>query len=199
MNLFILSACPRQCAQWMFDVHIVKIITEAIQMLCVAKRMRDPEADHSGLYGASHVNHPVTIWVRESAENYRWTMALCDAMHDEWKYRFDHEESRVHGAYQKMLLLDPPRDEAFPQRSLTKFAQAMPEEYRCDDSIEAYHRYYQSPDKQRLASWRKRDRPDWFVPDPRFFGLRLRRLAKEDGIGPAPIVERLRPRKKKTT
>ena len=42
MNLFILSLCFRECAEWMFDKHISKMIVEAVQMLSTAKRVLDP-------------------------------------------------------------------------------------------------------------------------------------------------------------
>ena len=43
MNLFILSRNPVQCAKWMMDKHIIKIILEAAQMLSTAKRVLDPD------------------------------------------------------------------------------------------------------------------------------------------------------------
>ena len=71
MNLFILSLCFRECAEWMFDKHISKMIVEAVQMLSTAKRVLDPleeGSDEEGvkLYKISHKNHPVSIWIRTS-------------------------------------------------------------------------------------------------------------------------------------
>jgi hypothetical protein len=45
---------------------------------------------------------------------------------------------------------------------LTPFAQAMPDEYKHEDAVIAYRQYYQSPEKRRLASWKKRPKPEWF-------------------------------------
>ena len=48
-------------------------------------------------------------------------------------------------------------------RGLTPFALAMPDEYKSDDAVESYRRYYMSPEKQRIASWnKKRERPEWY-------------------------------------
>jgi hypothetical protein len=44
---------------------------------------------------------------------------------------------------------------------LTPFAQAMPEQYRSDDAVEAYRAYYRG-DKRHLATWSKRDVPTWW-------------------------------------
>lgn len=66
MNLFILSLCFRECAEWMFDKHISKMIVEAVQMLSTAKRVLGPsEADSEEIkiYKISHKNHPVSIWI----------------------------------------------------------------------------------------------------------------------------------------
>jgi hypothetical protein len=38
----------------------------------------------------------------------------------------------------------------------------MPDEYKGEDAVEAYRRYYQSPDKKKLASWKRRTPPAWY-------------------------------------
>ena len=43
MNLFILSLCFRECAEALFDKHVSKILLEAVQMLCTAKRILHPD------------------------------------------------------------------------------------------------------------------------------------------------------------
>ena len=167
MNLFILSRNLQECVEWMFDKHIGKIILEAIQMLCTALRLLDPDGDiHTKvkLYRIAHKNHPVTVWMRTSLENYLWTLDLVDVMHQEWKYRYDHPEEKVHASYKLMPFLREyaPSADKFPSSGLTPFAQAMPDEYKHEDPIVAYQQYYQSPEKQRIASWKKRPRPAWY-------------------------------------
>ena len=164
MNLFILSKCYKECAEFMYDKHIVKIILEAVQMLCTAKLLLDPPTDGTELYKISHKNHPVSSWIRESLENYTWTLNLVDAMHTEWKYRYGHPPHIQHKSYEVALYLAgfPPPESAFPKSGITKFALAMPDMYKCEDPIESYRKYYQSPEKKRLASWKKREPPHWF-------------------------------------
>ena len=48
-------------------------------------------------------------------------------------------------------------------------AQAMPDDYKYkgDDItpehvVEAYRKYYQSQDKQKIASWKNRPKPEWY-------------------------------------
>lgn len=170
MNLFILSLCFRECAEWMFDKHISKMIVEAVQMLSTAKRVLDPleeGSDEEGgvkIYKISHKNHPVSIWIRTSLENYLWTLDMVDAMHEEWRFRYGHPETKIHASYkiaQYLREAAPPADR-FPESGLTPFAQAMPDEYKGEDAVEAYRKYYQSPDKRRIASWKRRTPPAWY-------------------------------------
>lgn len=166
MNLFILSLCFQDCARYMFDKHISKIILEACQMLCTAKRLLDTGFDDSvfPLYKIAHKNHPVTIWMRQSYENYMWTIGLIEAMHDEWKFRYDHPSTKQHKSFMVAMWLkeNPPSKEQFSQVGLTPFAMAMPDMYKGEDPVESYRQYYQSPEKRKLASWKKRETPDWF-------------------------------------
>jgi hypothetical protein len=152
----------------MFDKHISKMIVEAVQMLSTAKRVLGPsEADSEEIkiYKISHKNHPVSIWIRTSLENYLWTLDMVDAMHEEWRFRYGHPETKLHASYKiaQYLRRAAPSASQFPERGLTPFAQAMPVEYKDEDAVEAYRRYYQSPDKRRIASWKKRTAPHWYV------------------------------------
>ena len=129
MNLFILSYIPTECAEMMMDVHIVKIILEAVQMLSTAKRVLEAYGSEYDkivndgsltkkdlqlfkvnikkkanlidipVYKVAHVAHPVCIWVRKNYENYYWTLELVEAMHNEWRYRYGHSDKVFHKSY----------------------------------------------------------------------------------------------------
>jgi hypothetical protein len=45
MNLCILSLIQREIAEAMMDKHVSKILLEAVQMLCTAKCLVDPNDD----------------------------------------------------------------------------------------------------------------------------------------------------------
>jgi len=87
MNLFILSIIQREIAQFMMDKHVSKILLEAVQMLCSAKRILDPEDEETNtrLYKLAHKNHPVTIWCRKSRANYIWTLDLIEELHKDYR------------------------------------------------------------------------------------------------------------------
>ena len=167
MNLFILSLCFKECAESMFDKHIYKILLEAVQMLCTAIQIVDPDnevKDKTQIYKIAHKNHPVTIWMRTSLDNYLWALELVEAMHNEWKYRYNHPPEKLHKSYivAKYLKDFAPSADKFPSVGLTPFALAMPVDCKCDEPVEAYRKYYQTPDKQRIASWKKREKPGWY-------------------------------------
>ena len=168
MNLFILSTIVEECAECMFDKHIVKIILEAVQMLCTTIRLVDPTNEifqHIKVYKIAHKNHPVTIWMRTSLENYRWTLDLVDAMHEEWQYRYNHPPEKQHKSYIVATYLRKyaPSADKFSSTGLTPFAMAMPAECKSEDPIVSYRKYYQTDSKQKLASWKKRGKPDWYT------------------------------------
>ena len=87
MNIFYLDRNPVIAAQMMCDKHVVKMILESAQMLSTAHRVLDGDdrANETGLYKMAHKNHPSTIWVRASSENYRWLWKHFDAL-----FQFDY-------------------------------------------------------------------------------------------------------------
>lgn len=165
MNLFILSLIQREIAEYMMDKHVAKILLEAVQMLCSAKRVLDPDDKiNDKLYKLTHKNHPVTIWCRASRENFVWVLDLIDELHKEWKFRYGHPETKVHKSYLVALILRENIPTNFPDSGLTMFALAMPDEYKGEDPIQAYRNYYMSPEKQKIASWKKkRTKPEWYI------------------------------------
>ena len=166
MNLFILSLIQKEIAQFMMDKHISKILLEAVQMLCSAKRILDPEDEvNEKIYKLAHKNHPVTIWCRKSKANFIWTLELVEELHKEWRFRYGHPETKFHKSYLMAVILreNLPTDDKFEEIGLTPFALAMPNEYKSYDPVEAYRNYYMSEEKQKIASWKKgRERPEWY-------------------------------------
>ena len=106
MNLFILSLIQREIAQYMMDKHVSKILLEAVQMLCSAKRVLDPDDEvNDRIYKLAHKNHPVTIWCRKSKANFIWTLDLVEELHKEWRFRYRHSENKFHKSYLVSLIL----------------------------------------------------------------------------------------------
>jgi hypothetical protein len=166
MNLFILSLIQREIAEYMMDKHVSKILLEAVQMLCSAKRILDPnDPINNIIYKLAHKNHPVTIWCRKSKANFLWTLDLVKELHKEWRFRYGHPKTKYHKSYLMALILrqNMPSEDKFEEIGLTSFALAMPVEYKTEDPVESYRKYYMSTEKQKIATWNKgRNKPYWY-------------------------------------
>ena len=166
MNLFILSLIQKEIAEYMMDKHVSKILLEAVQMLCSAKRILDPEDEiNERIYKVAHKNHPVTIWCRKSKTNFVWVLDLIEELHNEWKFRYGHPENKFHKSYLVAMCLrdNIPTDDKFEEQGLTPFALAIPDKYKTSDPVLSYRNYYMSEEKQKIASWKKkREKPTWY-------------------------------------
>ena len=102
----------------MFDKHVSKILLEAVLMLCTAKRILHPNHNDEEfkLYKITHKNHPVSLWMRQSYENYTWALQHVEAIHEEWKYRYGHPAEKQHKSYVVALYLKEhaPTPDEFP-------------------------------------------------------------------------------------
>jgi hypothetical protein len=86
MNIFILDTNPRIAAKMHCDKHVPKMILETAQMLSTAHHVYDtPQAPL--VYKKAHLNHPCTIWVRESVDNYSWAFELFRELNNEFVRR----------------------------------------------------------------------------------------------------------------
>lgn len=95
MNLFVTSECPRESAIALDDKRVGKLLMEANQMLSLAVKIHHENLDwfeHVGpgkiSDGFAHKNHPVSMWVRKTRENFRWCMEHAYHLADEFKLRF---------------------------------------------------------------------------------------------------------------
>lgn len=147
MNIFATFDCPIQSARAHCDVHVIKMILESAQLLSAVHVLTTGE---QVAYKLSHANHPCTIWVLESAENYRWLFEMFLALLREYEYRFD----KVHktDTHVEALRRVPV---PLPEIGLTPFAQAIPEELRGRCAHDAYKRHI----IRKMQEWPRRVKP----------------------------------------
>jgi len=184
LNIFYIDEDPRQCAEWMVDRHVVKMILETAQLLSTAHRVLDGKetivegwVDEFGvkhkkkklwvladgrddvLYRATHINHPSAIWVRTSVENYNWLVDHLFALGDEFRYRYD--KPQAHASIIKMgyELQSPPHN--LKEWDWTPMPCCMPDCYKTSDNPVICYRNYYRDAKSELHSWKKRDKPHW--------------------------------------
>ena len=93
----------------------------------------------------------------ETSENYKWHWLHALTLCREYTSRYE----KIHSAQNLIenILCGLPR--RIPSGELTPFAQAMPEEYKNPDAVEAYRAYYLG-EKTAFAEWKYSETPSWF-------------------------------------
>ena len=150
MNIFVLDSNIIEAARAHNDRHIVKMPTEAVQLLC--------SAHDNAPMKKSHNNHPCAKWTRESLENYMWLLDFAQALFDEYTNRY----KKIHGSL-KYLEWCRANIPDLPSIGLTPFAQAMPVECKDPDAIVAYRKYYIDYKwDPKVFRWAHTPMPEWF-------------------------------------
>lgn len=154
MNIFILDLNTVKSAKAHCNTHTIKMVQELSQILSTVLIKHNQQA----LYKATHQNHPCTIWAGLTSANFKYTRKLGLELCKEYTHRYG-KVLQVQEFLQNMKV-----PESLTKGKLTEFAQAMPEQYRCKDSVTAYRNYYLG-EKICQDGWRweykNRQKPDW--------------------------------------
>jgi hypothetical protein len=188
MNLFYLDEDFEKCAQAHVDKHIVKMPLEVAQLLCTAiwvdehlgfipRALTKPESDKLNAlkkeikhlspeerpltpYLPMMYNHPCTIWVRSSLDNFEWTHCYGNALNEEYCYRYGKRHKSIEEVVNKL-----PEPKNMLRVGFTRFGLAMPDVLKdYDNPIQSYRDYYHL-DKATFAAWTGRSKPDWWRED----------------------------------
>lgn len=161
MNVFALDNDPVEAARMQCDRHVVKMPTEAAQMLTTVL------VKHGvGVTGwkPTHPHHRCTLWAGETRSNFEWLCEHAFALVEEHGRRYPHTSAGVLGHKAGPVIVEAVGyAERVPAGPLTPFAQAMPEVYRDPDPVTAYRAYYIN-DKARFATWRAPATPPSWWP-----------------------------------
>ena len=157
MNIFYLDTSPKESAIMHCDKHCVKMILETAQLLCTAHRELDGNywADKVGLYQSTHKNHPSAVWVRGSSEHYWWALGLFVHLCKEYTARYG--KSHKSAEIMQLLCIAPMN---IKEIGFTDPPQCMPDEYKCENTVEAYRNYYLG-EKMGFAKWNYTPTPEW--------------------------------------
>ena len=182
MDIFVLDRDPVVAAQMQCDRHVVKMVLESAQMLSTAVNLLGGDAR----YKTAHVNHPCSVWARETAGNFLWLydhgMALAKEYTERYGKRHKSEEVIQDCMYQWEAGwiwsgADP--------HLVTPHPLCMPDEYKTDDVVQSYRAYYLG-DKVRFAQWNKtRPAPQWWAQGGEDVVGRLAWIAA-DAVSPSP-------------
>lgn len=185
MNIFVTNLDPVLAAKDLCDKHICKMSLETCQVLCSVhwvgwQKVLAPPAELRGKklkewlaanipdpslvppYSMTHVNHPCSVWARQTPENYAWLaehgLGLCH------EYTARYGKTIKSETVTQWAIDTPPPTWASTGTGLTPFALAMPEEYKVPgDPVQSYRNYYLGS-KVRFAKWRHGPEPSWWKP-----------------------------------
>lgn len=152
MNIFILDIDPGLAAQFHADKHVVKMILESAQLLSTAHYALDGVVRD---YKPTHINHPCSIWTRQTTSNYTWLYSLFKELSAEYTRRYGKEHKSW--ATLKDVLRVAPR--SILRDTMTPFALAMPDKYKSGNPVTSYRNYYKG-EKQNMLTY-KTTTPYW--------------------------------------
>lgn len=111
---------------------------------------------------ATHVNHPCGIWVRKSADNYKWLYELFLALCEEKTHRYPKGPNDTLTKYGDFLS-NPPKN--ILSKGFTEPPLVMPNVYKKHGDPATSYRNFYIGDKFRFAKWTNRNIPRWFFKD----------------------------------
>lgn len=154
MNIFYLDHRTKECAQYHYDTHVVKMILESAQLLSTAHHL----CGEGGPYKVTHQNHPSAIWVRQSPNHYSWLYALMIDLGKEYTHRYGKVHKTIEN-HAQTLWKTPSAIKALGD-AWQEPPQAMPDDCKHASAIEAYRKYY-TTHKRNLLKYTNREIPKW--------------------------------------
>lgn len=150
MNIFYLDHDITKSTAYLVDKHVVKMPLETTQILSTARHINGMQSP----YKPTHINHPCVKWAAKSQANYRWLHSYADKLFAEYTFRY----GKQHGS--QKYLEDLTNCDNLPLDTFVIPPQCMPDEFKADDTVEAYRNYYRLG-KQHIHSWKLRPKPEW--------------------------------------
>ena len=173
MNLFVLDQNPEKAAALSQDLHVRKMTPETAQLLAngfsLEQLMFAPKTQTGNVRKYSYIHHPVSKWVLQSKENFKWALKHGTALCEEFYYRF--EKEHFCSTFIKWANIHNPLNVA--EGPFTEHPQCFVKDYPelivPNNPVKGYRNYYRVAKRQFLfkgkivkASWTKRTIPDWF-------------------------------------
>lgn len=161
MNIFMLDGDPKIAAQSHCDKHIVKMPLETAQLMCTALWLNGVPAH----YKQTHINHPMSIWVRQGKINWEWTYELGIYLCKEYTFRYGrrHACQSVIERCMNDSIYNCPQLSFHLGNSGNIVPLCMPDQYKVvGDPVQSYRNYYIFG-KRDIATWNKtRAKPTWY-------------------------------------
>ena len=175
LNLYALHANPFVAGTMQHDVHTRKMFLESTQMgatVCRELGFNDDDLIKYSIvtkagtpYKSTHAKHPCVLWILESPANRGWFINHLIMMSAECQARFKKKYACTMPAMGIARLFDDYNLVA-DWEDHTPFAQAMPEEYRNEDAVQAYRDYYLGDKMEQMNSQSILKHSVWTLGEP---------------------------------
>lgn len=160
MNIFPIDKNPKRCVKMMCDQHIVKILTEAVELYCSALSGNELYKQIPQELKYKNVKSPWVNWAKDKRNRY-WLSYYIYWLNEEYKYRF-HKEHKAYEVFKTVAT----QVKEFPYiyislRYPKEFLQLVDDDSKCEDSVEAYKKYYKYKYKNFKIPmrWTNRQKP----------------------------------------
>lgn len=161
MQIFVLDVDPNLAARFACDRHVVKICTEAGQILTTA--LHNKVVDQQGCclpeghWKPTHKAHPLCKWA-ENQTHAEWVLEYGLALCREYTTRYGGKIHKTEAYLRKLDL------SFLPVGSWEGFLQVIPEEFKDPTNpVKAYRNYYLGPRISAFATWKNRNPPEWWI------------------------------------
>ena len=122
MNLFLLSKSARRSAKYQCNVHVNKMLLEAVQMLYTAwyvnrKSLPSMHRTLTPFKKIRNHNHPMARWVRKTKNNYRFALRHAFALAKEFYKRSKKKIKKEHACVAHLRRLE---EWGFPEKETSE-------------------------------------------------------------------------------
>lgn len=166
MNIFPIDKNPKKCVEMMCDQHIIKILTEAVEIYC-SSLIGNPLYDsipQDKKY--KYVKSPWVKWAKDK-RNRHWLAYYIYHLNKEYEYRFNGQH-RAYKIFEHVCntVKECPYlhvDLKYPK----DFLQLVDDNSKCENGIQAYKNYYRYKERTFKVPmrWTKRDKPKFLNND----------------------------------
>ena len=109
-------------------------------------------------YRHTHINHPMSKWVRSTKGNFDWVLTHALALCGEYTRRY--QKTHKTQAVLEWIKMNPP---SIPSGDFNDPPQCFGDFTSCksEDFVSSYRKYYQIA-KKDIARWAHSEKPSWF-------------------------------------
>ncbi len=186
MKVFVLDRDPRQCARWLIDEHVEKVLINAVKIMSTVHRIKNKTTKdyHHFLDDDPHIRFILPKatnilsfdvgWIRYSAINYFWLADHAVALSDEYTYRHGKVHKYKKNGLLHWLAINSPFTERCEHKEFGVVTRVFPDEYKGIMAKATHtttremvnfaitmHRHYYSNQKFCVYSWKLREEPPW--------------------------------------